>query len=217
MSRLFDDASNEYLLNNTAILSAIPITMACWFNSNDDALAQVLMSIADNASDLHSFYLRLDGAAGGDPINAAVAGGGDGLASSSSGFSTNTWHHACGVFTSNTSRAIYLDGGNKGTDATDITPAGLDRFGIGVLVRQNLFGYFSGMIAEAAIWNAALTDAEAASLAAGFSPKLIRPQSLVAYWPLVRGLNDPVGGYNLTATGTVVAAHTRIILPSRMP
>jgi len=70
-------------------------------------------------------------------------------------------------------------------------------------------------LAEAGLWDAALTDAEVAILGVGYSPLFVRPQSLVAYWPLVRDAKDRVGGYDLTAGGgPVVAAHPRIIYPS---
>ena len=48
----------------------------------------------------------------------------------------------------------------------------------------------SGHIAEAAIWNVALTAAEVTVLAKGVSPLFIRRQNLVAYWPLY-GLHSP--------------------------
>jgi hypothetical protein len=60
-----------------------------------------------------------------------------------------------------------------------------------------------------AVWNAALTDAEVAILATGFSPKKVRPQSLVFYAPLVREVRDLVGGVALSDTGTTVADHPR--------
>lgn len=74
----------------------------------------------------------------------------------------------------------------------------------------------SGLIAEAAIWNAALTDAEVAVLAAGYSPLLVRSQSLVFYIPLVREILDVVGGVTITNNnGSTVGDHCRIILPTR--
>ena len=68
-------------------------------------------------------------------------------------------------------------------------------------------------------WDAALTDDEVAALAAGHSPLLIRPASLVAYWPL-GGLSgdhdrDIVGGYDLTAYNSPTwADHPPVIYPS---
>lgn len=73
------------------------------------------------------------------------------------------------------------------------------------------------LIAEAGLWDASLSDAEVVSLARGFSPALVRPQSLKAHWPLL-GNNSPEtelrNGNNLTMTGTVAkASHPRIIVP----
>jgi len=69
----------------------------------------------------------------------------------------------------------------------------------------------TGTIAEPAIWNVALTDAEIASLAAGFTPDQIRPQSLQFYAPLVRNLIDVRGGRTITNVGSAtVATHPRI-------
>lgn len=70
----------------------------------------------------------------------------------------------------------------------------------------------NGSIAEPAIWNVALTDAEIASLAAGFTPDQIRPQSLQFYAPLVRDLVDARGGRTITnVNSATVATHPRII------
>ena len=66
--------------------------------------------------------------------------------------------------------------------------------------------------AGAGIWNVALTAAEIASLAKGFSPRLIRPQSLAFYAPLIRETLDIRGGLTLTDSGSTVADHPRIIL-----
>jgi len=138
------------------------------------------------------------------------------LVSTSSGYAANTWHHACAVEISQASRSVFIDGGSKVSDSTDVgsvsgTP---DRTYMGRQMTSSPHSPLSGHIAEAAIWNVALTDVEVAILAAGYSPLFVRPQSLLAYWPLIRGLNDKVGGYSLTASGTVVSVHPRIIYPA---
>jgi hypothetical protein len=77
----------------------------------------------------------------------------------------------------------------------------------------------SGNVAEPAIWNVALTGAEISSLAAGYSPELIRPASLIAYSQLFGNLSPEiakVGGssYDLTLFNTPTkAAHPRAIYP----
>ncbi|MHC4156685.1 MAG: LamG-like jellyroll fold domain-containing protein [Planctomycetota bacterium] len=143
------------------------------------------------------------------------AGGAVKYAKSAIQTSADTFQHALAVWADVDDRRIYLNGGNKGTNPDTSEPISLDRTGLGVLYRSTPDNYLSGLLAEMAVWNVPLSDAEAAALAKGFSPLLIRPGNLVAYWPLIRGLNDRVGGYNLTASGTIVSPHPRVIYPSR--
>jgi len=112
------------------------------------------------------------------------------------------------VGASATDRAVYIDGGSKGTNATSNTPSGLASTRLGKDHDNN--NALDGRIGEGAIWNVALTDAEVARLAKGIHPFKVRPANIVAYWPLW-GRNSPepdcVGGFNLTVTGATQAAH----------
>jgi hypothetical protein len=73
-------------------------------------------------------------------------------------------------------------------------------------------------MAEIALWSADLTDDEHTALSKGVSPTLIRPQSLVAYWPLFA--NDATeidrwkSGFDLTVIGATKAAQPRMYYPS---
>lgn len=210
MARLFDDASTEYLEIDSAVVTAEPFTLAAWIYSDSSSVAQGVLFIGDkdNADAYHS--LRLRGAAEGDPIGALTYDGDTAWASTSSGYSTDTWHHACGVWSATNSRAAYIDGGSKGTNSTSQSlPQTPDRTCIGRSGDSTPGHYMSGYIADAAIWNAALSDAEVAVLAAGFSPLFVKPGNLVAYWPLIRDEDqDIVGGYDMTAYNTpTIAAH----------
>ena len=55
-------------------------------------------------------------------------------------------------------------------------------------------------------------------LARGYSPLFVRPQNLVAYWPLIRDEDqDRVGGYDMAAYNTPsVAAHPPIIYSAQL-
>ena len=74
--------------------------------------------------------------------------------------------------------------------------------------------HFDGCIAEAAVWNVAITTAAAQSLCDGASPVLVAPHGLKFYDPLVRQTND-VFGLVGTNTGATVVAHTRMVYPSK--
>ena len=223
MARLFDDGSTEYLEIDSAVAATMPFAMACLFNSNDDTISQALLSLVEKGGTRNRYILLAAGHVGGDPIRAFIDDGTAIVAATSSGFTANTWHHAACMFLNATERHVYIDGGSKGSETTSVSPADIDRTSIGRTGDTSPTDYMSGLIAEAAIWD--LTDWGAndaarevafelaiASMAKGFAP-LHFPLGLLGYWPLVRGLNDYVGGFNMTASGTVVSAHPRIIYP----
>jgi hypothetical protein len=143
-------------------------------------------------------------------------GAGFQFAASTADWTVNAWHHIAGVWTATNSRAAFLNGGNKGTDIVDVTPVNLNVTSIGRVGDSTPVDYMDGRIAEVGIWDVALTDAEIAILAAGFSPLFIRPQNLVAYWPLIRDEDqDRVGGYGFTAYNTpTIGVHPPVIMPS---
>lgn len=218
MARDFN-GSTQLLRNSNAVVSVAPLTMACWFYATNVTTGNAYITIADSATD--SSYWGLWGR--GEVDDKVYCAQGDNVSPSfaltSTTFSANTWHHAAAVFTSNSSRAVFLDGGGKGTDATTVgNPPSLDRTSIGILDRLNPVFYHNGYVAEPAIWSAALTDAEVVSLALGYSPELIRPQSLIEYWRLF-GNQSPepgrVNGYDMTLVNAPTkAAHPPMIYPS---
>jgi hypothetical protein len=215
MARLFDDASEEYLELDSAPVTAVPLSMACWAWSDDLTVDQYLMALTDKDATNMAFGLILRAAQAGDPIQASTYASSLSVASSSAAPSASTWFHAAGVWASATSRAAYLNGGNKGTQTTSRVPTGIDRISIARTGDLSPGYYVSGMVAEAAIWNVALSDAEVALLAAGVSPLEVARANLVAYWPLWRDEDvDVIGGYNLADVNTPsVADHPPLCRP----
>ena len=200
----------NYLTIPSAIISAYPFTIAAWGNTSNNTEYNTLVNISDaTVSAYHG--LTFDGVAAGDPIQAYSGNGSvNGVARTTTGYSINTWAHGCGVFNASNSRSAFINGGGKGTNTTNITPSGMNRTSIGVFRATNRYDPFQGSIAEVGIWNVALTDDEVLALAKGFTPDQIRPQSLIAYLPLVR-TNQDVKGTAWTTAGTLTAAdHPRI-------
>lgn len=199
----------------TTPVSSTPLTLACWFNSTNTTGVQALICVnATATSDRHVLYARGDVA--GDPVRMQSADntGGSGNATTTTGYSSGVWTHACGVVSSNTSRTAYINGGSSGTDSTSVVVSPAIQASIGVQ-RFVIFplgaGFTTGQIAEVGIWSAALTAAEIASLAKGMTCDKVRPQSLVFYAPLVRDLIDPKGGLTITNNnGATVADHPRV-------
>jgi len=193
MAFLFDDSNTEYMFLFHAIASSPPFSMACFANT-DETIGQTVMSIANHNSDVNYHRLVLCSTASDNKIAADTrTSSGNSYSLTTTGFLINTWHHVCGVWEGADDRRSYIDGGSKGTNSEGRSPSGLDRTGVGVLIRSTKSGYMSGFIAEAAIWAVALTDAEVAILAAGYSPLFVRPESLLVYWPMVRKLGTGQG------------------------
>ena len=129
------------------------------------------------------------------------------------------WQHGRFDVQSSTSRIAYLNGGNAGTAAAPVTPAAaITGISIGAGYGASGIGYFNGRLAEVGVWDAALTAADAASLARGVSPLFIKRNNLVAYWPIIGRASpdvDVTGGVGLSIFGGPPAApHCRMFYPA---
>jgi hypothetical protein len=198
MARLFDDAKSQYGEIDSAVVAAEPFTMVGWFYA-DASRFQGITFVGDKDVANQYHVLALDDTNHVRAWSEDVAG--IQSATTTTVFGLNAWHHGAAVFAATNDRRAYLDGGGKGTNAVNRAIAGLDRTSIGRAGDSTPSLYFSGRIAEAAIYNVALTDDEVAQLAKGASPLLVRPDALVAYWPL-SGHDCPeqdlVGGFPMT-------------------
>lgn len=203
MAFSFTAASSHKIEAASVPLTAAPVTVACWFNGTDGCVC----SLADTGSDNN--YFELITTTSDNKVTWSSRAGTETLAQSTTTWTDNVWSHACGIEASATDRRAFLNGGGKGTDATSKTPAGIDSLGIGFLARASDADFYQGLIAEVGIWNVALTDAEVAVLAAGYSPLCVQPQSLVFYAPLVRAAQDIRQARALTVTGASAANHPR--------
>ena len=216
MARGFDRASLQYLANASAVATGPPFSVSLWFTVPDLDNNYVMFSLANSASEQDYFALLVNGGVAGDYVNLTARDAPTPThCRTTISTSADTWTHALGVAIDTDDRACYINGGGKGTSAINVTPASIDRMAIGVFYDSSLVSYMAGKIAEVAVWNVALTDADAAILAKGYSPLLVRPQSLVAYWPLIRDTDDDiVGGYSMTPVNSpTVAAHPRVLYP----
>lgn len=202
MARLLD-GSSQYLERTAAALSSYPFTMSCWFYPTAiPGGASGLMCIETNgtADHRHALAYVFDEKIYANSRTTSAAN-----AITTTTATLNAWNHACGVWASAADRRAFLNAGSKGTNTTSITPSGMDRTRIGRYDPTPF--YLQGGIAEAAIWNVALTDAEVSELyggGIGAAPRFVRPDALVAYWRLLNsdGDVDWWGQNNLTAVNS---------------
>ena len=228
MARSLTRSSTQYLSLSSAALTAAPITMACWVypTTIGSAGALTAMSLSRTNTNNNIFNLDLGDFLAGDPVRAVAIESSSivGVASTTTGYTTNQWQHIAAVFASSTSRSAYRNGTAKATNTSSVSPSGVNATYIGAWYTGaggslDTAAFFDGRVCEAGIWNAALDDAEIAALADGYSPLLIRPASLVAYWPLGGryGQSDRDrwrNGHDLTANNSPTwTDHPRIIYP----
>ncbi|NIQ10454.1 MAG: LamG domain-containing protein [candidate division Zixibacteria bacterium] len=222
MARSFN-GSTQYLRNTNAVLSAIPFTMAGWWNyqggtyGGDECIVgirdydigyesgpKLLISIRDPVTQ-GDVKIQYAGVTYASIINTAINSG---------------WNHAAAVSSSSTSHYVYMNGtaSTEGTNSASFGTVDTTVIGASAEGSSNLSDYFNGYLGEIGIWDAALTSAEINALAAGVSPLLVRTGSLVSYWPLIRDEDqDRVGGYDMTAYNTpTVVAHPPVIYPAQV-
>lgn len=161
------DGTNDYGdIPFAAFPGAYPFAISLWFNVPNVTAAFYLLSINDISSGDAYFALAAAGTLTGDPV-AALAGdaGGTSFAQSSAGFTANTWNHALAVFASASSRSVYLNGGNGGTETTTRSPnlASLDNIAVGALRRSSVL-YSQTLVDEILIFNRVPTAQERVDL-----------------------------------------------------
>lgn len=199
MARSFNGVNSNRLSTNSVSISNYPITMACWARCTTTTTAYALMALWNSTTN----FIRLSTNTSGQILFQVNDTTGLVAATSSTSFAANTWFHACGTFTTNTSRAVYLNGGSSGTSVQNRNPTGLNNFFIG---SSNTNNPLSGAVAWATVWKAALAQSQIQMLAKGVYPLLVQPQDIVAFYPLFgNGSNEPdlIRSRNLSVTGTV--------------
>jgi len=197
MARTFLKSSSDYLTVASSAVRGAPLTVACFIRV--DALQfHAAMSVDNGGS--HAFFLGVNNAGQATAQINAPGAGGFAQATSTAAIGAGTWHHIAGVYRGPALREAYVDGRGKGTDTTSVVPAGASRTELGRIA--GFATYLDGALAEAAIWNHGLSEAELRGLALGVSPGLVRPGALVFYAPLVAGEDfDLVGGLRLMVGG----------------
>lgn len=217
--------STTDFLRSAALVTAVPFTVSCWARTSllGSATAQVLVSFCDAASGYaNNCFLLFMSASGSTNCYAGSAGGNQANSFPSVAVADTTFH-SCGVWAANNSRFAYCNGIVGVEDTASQTPAGIDRFSIGAFdgttVNHGWAPAGTGYLSEVAVWDVALAAIEVAALAAGVHPYMIRPASLIGYYPIFgRQSQEP----NLLSSTTPLviqgsltrAEHPRIFRPS---
>lgn len=140
--------------------------------------------------------------------------------SNKTGLVTATWQTVIGVWTSVTSRQVFLDdvAGNLSGASIAVTEA--VRLTLGAYYASgSLGGYLDGKIAELFQLNAVPSSGERTAFHNGSKPIDIWTSSLVRYWPLKDDVVDDVLGstFTLVNSPTIDADHPTMIELANVP
>jgi len=208
-------------VRSQVVIPAAPFTICGWVKVNDfPAGNHILMYNGENAaSNVHQFALQYRSSNSKWNFNCA-AGGLTSRATCIANLTVGQWQHVAAVAVATNDRRCFMDGGNKGTSTTNLTP---------VFTRTPEFQIAGGeaawgtqqcdvVMAHWTVWDVSLSDAEVASLATGMSPLNMHPDNITAYWPFnnATDLKDIINGtYDLTLTGTSSAIDDDSIILNR--
>jgi len=186
---------------------AVPLTLHARFAvDHSTAVTHVLFSV-DTTGGNNRHIMQSNAM---PAIAASSNPGSGGLTSIGPTITSNVWSSGVGRYSATNSRLSYLDG-SAGTVNTSNATVTFNQLLIAATTQTNPTNHFNGDLADIAVWDVALTDDEIVSLAKGFKPYRIRPQSLRTYVPLIRNIQDIRGVVSLTATnGPTVANHPRV-------
>ncbi len=159
VSQYASGSTSNYVVSSAPVTAA-PLTFTAWFRVNDVTSSYEVLSLAQAAADTHYFALEARGSDANDPVAATARGGGSPALGNSNGLLANTWTHGAAVFLSATSRTGYRNGVPGTPNTTSITPSTINKTGIGYLAKATPAAYLNGAIADARIYNRALSDEE---------------------------------------------------------
>jgi hypothetical protein len=234
MSYSFDGSGDRLRGQFGTTYNSVPITLACFIKvSAHPVAADMFVNLGEtDASIDHSHFIRT--ALADDSWEAvADAGASAGTATVASVNldsgsilttynATTGWAGIVGVFTNDSLRDLYVAAiANTGQNtAARVVNNGLSY--IAVAEALTAAQVYTGLMAEVAIWNAALTTTQVAAYQNGVPASQIAPANLIGYWPLsvsnATQTNEGVDtGGDLVVTGAVFSSDHPTMAPINGP
>ncbi len=212
MARNFNNSTDTYIQHYLGATYDVPVTISAWANPNQTNAADTLVSlnVGTIAEALGtSLQLRLGSSAQVAARSSTEAAQSSAL--STGIYSANTWQHTAAKFAASNSRIAYLNGVGGAAQTTSRLTPNLEYLivGRGSGGAQDTASSYNGSLAEVAVWNVALDDEEIVSLSKGVKPTMIRPDKLIAYFPLIRDVYNIINKQTSTVSGTTIVDHPR--------
>lgn len=193
MSLKFNGTDSYIQTNFKNTVLTLPLTISCWIKVSSLVSVRSLVSVT-NFTNGASVSIQYTGSTfPGQSFRVLVrdSGGSFTNATSSTTGGVNLWHHAVGVFASNTNRSIIVNASGKATSTGTRTASGFTTVGIGArfITNPTPSEPFNGEIANVGIWNAVLNDEDILKLFKGVPTNSILPENLLVNIP---GINNGV-------------------------
>lgn len=161
-----------------------PITMACFVKVAAHPIAvQSYLSLGANIATNTDYFVMRTVGVDNQWRTASIDSGGTTAVTTRTQDIDGVWAGIVGKFTSETDRTIYvqaLANSNNNTDSKAM--AAVQHIAVGEAMDGG--ADWNGQVAEVAIWNKALSDAEITSFMAGEAASGIAAANLIGYWPM---------------------------------
>lgn len=147
----FNGTDQRFTVGSAAV-SDWPVSLRALVYPTSDSTTTVVLSVSDSGSNSSTIYVNAGGTISGDPQRTVVSGASGSVAnaSTSSGYTTNTWHDFAGSRNANTGNTLaYIDGGNQGSSSATVTAPAFDSMSIGGVTRTSSALLFPGNVAQA--------------------------------------------------------------------
>lgn len=196
MARTFQGGDSDYLTSNEPPVTTDPATFSLWvYPTVLDGADKNLLTLGSDATNFQKMRLYVDS------LNQLRGQSNDGVTvgTPNAGVMTlNVWQHAAYQGISTSLRSAWLAGVKSSEQTTGVTPSGFNRLRLGSFHRTPSL-FLSGYLAEVAIWDIGLSDAEVYSLSQGALPEDVRPANLVYHLPMFDwNTRDRVGSVRMT-------------------
>jgi Concanavalin A-like lectin/glucanases superfamily len=222
LARSFNGTSDFIYSAPGALITNVPLTFACWFQTSTAGPA-ILMFACNGASPSDATT-----ASQFEPVlcvnndSNKLQGGWFDLSTGheevigSSAVNDGGWHHALITIPNGGNLQLYLDGASLGTVSVPSPQQRATQLFLGDgtgATWPNLnagHNYFNGNMADPAVWNTVLNSTQISNLASGQRANTIGANAnLVGYWPILGQSPEPDksgNGNNGVLTGTTVVA-----------
>ena len=228
MARDFERSSSHFIDVGKATMTvrldgaaACSISAIIDIESIGEAGSQDIFSIGTSSAGQGAIVFGID--LSGDLFLGGRSGTGDSFQIGSGDANLSAISYVVGGYMdiANDKIRVYIDG----TPQTEASVTfGNAVFNTGIPNTNNVIGvnattgsqFWDGTIAELGIWDVKLSADEFLILANKYSPLFVRPQNLVGYLRLIRGINDEILGIVGSNNGTTVVSHPSIIYPANV-